>query len=86
MIFTPKPIHKVGSFNSIDIHKIVLEDTTIYFNNDIEFKVEIPKYIKGADLDKELQREFSIMWSNFVKTRSGHDGQRIKKKLMSLLE
>lgn len=84
--FTPKPIHGQGAFAPIEIHKIKLNDYTIYFNNDIEFKVQLPNYIEGSELEKELQREFEIMWREFVKTRSGYDGKRLKKKLMELLE
>jgi hypothetical protein len=85
MKFTPK--HSKCSFQEIEISKITLSHTTIYFNNDIEFKIELPNYIKNGDLEKELQREFNIMWINFViKTRVGHDGKRLKKKLLELIE
>lgn len=85
--FTPRPIHGQGSFAPIEINKVKLSDVTIYFNNDIELKVELPNYIHNGELEKELQREFSIMWRNFVMTaRPTYDSKRLKKKLMELLE
>lgn len=87
MKFKPKPIHKQGSFQEIEISKVKMGHTTIYFNNDIEFNVELPNYITNGELEKELQREFNIMWTNFVvKTRVDHDGKRLKRKLLELVE